>query len=66
MNRLFLLAGLILTLGACGQKMGDNEFLVKGVIENSAGKTLFLSEFTETGPVTVDSVIIEDSKNKAP
>ena len=51
----------MVALVACGQKLGDNEFLVKGTIDNSAGKTLFLSEFTETGPITVDSVVIEDN-----
>ena len=61
MNKLFLLVGLMVALVACGQKLGDNEFLVKGTIDNSAGKTLFLSEFTETGPITVDSVVIEDN-----
>jgi len=59
MNRLLLVTGLLATLVACGQKLGDNEFLVKGTIDNSEGKTLFLSEFTETGPLTVDSVLIE-------
>jgi len=61
MNKLFLFAGLLVTLVACGQKLGDNEFLVKGSIDNSAGKTLFLSEFTEKGAITVDSVIIEEN-----
>ncbi|NJO91443.1 MAG: DUF4369 domain-containing protein [Chloroflexia bacterium] len=61
MNKLFLFAGLFIMLAACGGKLGDNEFLVKGVIENSAGKTLFLSEFTETGPITVDSVVINQN-----
>jgi peroxiredoxin len=60
MNRLFLLTGVVLILASCGQQLGDNEFLIKGEIDNSAGKTLFLSEFTETGPVTVDSVVIDD------
>jgi hypothetical protein len=61
MNKLFVFAGLFLLLAACGGKLGDNEFLVKGMIDNSAGKTLFLSEFTETGPVTVDSVVIDEN-----
>ena len=60
MNKLFLLAGFFLILVACGQEFGDNEFLVKGVIDNSAGKTLFLSEFSENGLLTVDSVIIDE------
>lgn len=61
MNKLFfIIIGLVL-FAACGGKLGDNEFLVKGVIENSAEKTLFLSEFTATGPVTVDSVILDKS-----
>ncbi|MDF1550399.1 MAG: TlpA disulfide reductase family protein [Bacteroidales bacterium] len=61
MNKLFfIIIGLVL-FAACGGKLGDNEFLVKGVIENSADKTLFLSEFTATGPVTVDSVVLDKS-----
>ncbi len=61
MNKLFLFASLFMMLAACGGKLGDNEFLVKGTIDNSAGKTLFLSEFTENGPVTVDSVVINEN-----
>lgn len=61
MNKLFLFVGLLLTLASCGGKLGDNQFLVKGTIENSVGKTLFLSEYTETGPLTVDSVVLKEN-----
>lgn len=60
MNKLLVLATSIILLSSCGGKLGDNEFLVKGVIENSKDKTLFLSEFTEKGPITVDSVVLGD------
>ena len=60
MKRLFLVAYAILFLLSCSQ-MGDNEFLVKGKIENANGKTIFLSDFTETGMVNIDSVEIDKS-----
>ncbi len=61
MNKLFIIIAGLVVFAACGGKLGDNEFLVKGVIENSADKTLFLSEFTATGPITVDSVVLDKS-----
>jgi thiol-disulfide isomerase/thioredoxin len=60
MKKLILLTVLLIYLGSCGQ-FGDNEFLVKGKIENGAGKTIFLSEFKDNALRTVDSVVIQDN-----
>jgi len=61
MRKLFFYFSVLFLATACGKTLGDNEFLVKGVIENSEGKTIKLSEYTRTGERTVDSVVI--SKN---
>jgi len=61
MRKLFLYFALLFLVSACGNVMGDNEFLVKGVIKNSNGKTIFLSELTKTGSTNIDSVIIPEN-----
>ncbi len=59
MKKLALISVLFIALYSCGT--GSNEFLVKGNLENANGKTVFLSEFDETGrPVTVDSIEVSD------
>lgn len=61
MNKLFALAITMLTIVSCSQQLGDNEFLVKGTLENSSGKMIFLREFTRQGIVTIDSAEVEDN-----
>jgi len=61
MSKLFFYVAFLFLASACGNKLGDNEFLVKGVIENSKGKTIFLSELTKGGDVNIDSVKIADN-----
>ncbi len=58
MSRLLLALSFIIVISSCS-KLGSNEFLVKGKIENSLGKTIFLSEVDESGLVTVDSVLLD-------
>ncbi|MFN8256718.1 MAG: TlpA disulfide reductase family protein [Bacteroidales bacterium] len=65
MRNLFVLVALAITAASCGKLLGDNEFLVKGVIKNSKNQTVYLSEYTNTGTITVDSVkISEDGEFK--
>ncbi|MBN1252070.1 MAG: AhpC/TSA family protein [Bacteroidales bacterium] len=59
MKKLLILFVAIIALASCGES--SNEFIVKGSLENSVGKTIFLSEFTQSGPLTVDSVTIGDN-----
>ncbi len=61
MSKLFLYFALLFLASACGNMLGDNEFLVKGVIKNSKGKTIFLSELTKTGNTNIDSVLIAEN-----
>lgn len=58
MRNLLLISLLFSIMYSCNT--GSNEFLVKGKLENAIGKTIFLSEFSETGPITVDSVEVND------
>ena len=59
MRKLLLISLLFSVMYSCNT--GTNEFLVKGKLENSIGKMVFLSEFDETGrPTTVDSVQVDD------
>jgi len=61
MKNLLILFIAIVALSSCGET--TNEFVVNGSLENSIGKTIFLSEFTKSGPKTIDSVIVgEDGK----
>lgn len=60
MTKLFLFIAMFFMATACSNMMGDNEFLVKGLIKNSKGQTIFLSEYTETGTNTIDSVKISE------
>ncbi|RLD77748.1 MAG: hypothetical protein DRJ10_11405 [Bacteroidetes bacterium] len=57
MRKLLLIGLLFSVMYSCNT--GTNEFLVKGKLENADGKTIFLSEYTESGPVTVDSAQID-------
>ncbi|MEN8121561.1 MAG: TlpA disulfide reductase family protein [Bacteroidota bacterium] len=58
MKKLLLISLLFAVMYSCNT--GTNEFLVKGKLENANGKMVFLSEFTETGPITVDSILVDD------
>ncbi len=59
MKKLALISVLFIALYSCNT--GSNEFLVKGKLENASGKTVFLTEFDETGrPSTVDSMLVDD------
>jgi len=58
MKKILLISLLFAVMYSCNT--GTNEFLVKGKLENANGKTVFLSEFTETGPKTVDSIKVDD------
>jgi thiol-disulfide isomerase/thioredoxin len=59
-KKLYLVFLSAILVASCSQ-LGDNEFLVKGKIDNFEGKTIFLSEIDESGMRTVDSVIIDKS-----
>lgn len=58
MRNLLLISLLFVSLYSC--TTGTNEFLVKGKLDNAAGKMVFLSEITQTGLITVDSVLAND------
>jgi len=58
MKNLLLISLLFVSLYSC--TTGTNEFLVKGKLENASEKMVFLSEITQTGLVTVDSVVAND------
>lgn len=58
MKQFILLAVFTSLVLSCSQ-LGDNEFLVKGKIENGEGKTIFLSDFGPSGMFNIDSVTIE-------
>jgi thiol-disulfide isomerase/thioredoxin len=60
MNKLFLLSTLVLSILSCS-KHGNNEFLVKGKVLNSEGKTIFLSEYVEKKLVNIDSVELSEN-----
>jgi len=60
MNKL-ILAILVSIIAFSCNKMGDNQFLIKGNIQNSKGKTLFLSEIKETGMSNIDSAVLSDN-----
>jgi peroxiredoxin len=60
MTKLILAAITIVLTISCNQ-MGDNEFLVKGTIQNAKGKTIFLSEIKESGIINIDSVTLKDN-----
>jgi len=57
MKKILLISLMFTIMYSCNT--GTNEFLVKGKLENASGKTVFLSEYTETGPKTVDSVSVD-------
>ncbi len=58
MKSLLVSALFFVTLFACNT--ASNEFLVKGTLENGAGKTIVLSEYTANDLQTVDSATIDD------
>ena len=58
MKKLVLISLLFAVMYSCNT--GTNEFLVKGKLENANGQTIFLSEYTEAGPVTVDSAQVDE------
>jgi thiol-disulfide isomerase/thioredoxin len=71
----FLILSLSILLFACGESNTENgessgsENSVTGVIENGAGKTIFLEGFNMNGTFKLDSVVIEKDgsfKLKAP
>ena len=59
MKNLFVLTLLLVSLFACNT--GSNEFLVKGKLENGAGKTIILSQFDNNSLTTIDSAVIADN-----
>jgi len=58
MKSLLVSALFLVTLFACNT--ASNEFLVKGTLENGAGKVIILSEYDGNDLVTIDSVKIDD------
>jgi peroxiredoxin len=60
MNKLLFLISIVILVTSCS-KMGNNEFLVKGKIENSKGKTIFLSEYKESHLINIDSVNLTET-----
>lgn len=58
-----LLVAILITITLFGCNMSSNEFLVKGTLENGAGKTIILSEYKANDIVTVDSTKIDDKGN---